>query len=73
MHQVHHTLHLKLARIICKAWHRTYKLPILITNCSNNYGPHQYPEKLILIILNALNGKKFLFMVMENKSEIGLC
>jgi dTDP-glucose 4,6-dehydratase len=42
-----------------RAWHRTYKLPILITNCSNNYGPYQYPEKLIpLIILNALNGKK---------------
>jgi len=38
-----------------RAWHRTYKLPILITNCSNNYGPLSYPEKLIpLIILNAL-------------------
>ena len=42
-----------------RAWQRTFKLPTLITNCSNNYGPYQYPEKLIpLIILNALNGKK---------------
>ena len=42
-----------------RAWHRTFKLPILITNCSNNYGPYQYPEKLIpLVILNALNGRK---------------
>ena len=40
------------------AWHRTFGLPIIITNCSNNYGPYQFPEKLIpLIILNALNGK----------------
>ncbi len=38
-----------------KAWHHTYGLPVLITNCSNNYGPRQYPEKLIPIaILNAL-------------------
>ena len=43
---------------LVRAWHRTYKLPILITNCSNNYGPYQFPEKLIpLIILNALEGK----------------
>jgi len=42
-----------------RAWHRTYDLPVLITNCSNNYGPFQFPEKLIpLIILNALEGKK---------------
>ena len=42
-----------------RAWHRTFGLPILITNCSNNYGPYQFPEKLIpLIILNAINGKK---------------
>ena len=40
------------------AWHRTYGLPILISNCSNNYGPYQFPEKLIpLIILNARAGK----------------
>lgn len=40
------------------AWHRTYGLPALISNCSNNYGPYQFPEKLIpLTILNALTGK----------------
>ncbi len=40
------------------AWHRTYGFPALISNCSNNYGPHQFPEKLIpLMILNALHGK----------------
>jgi len=40
---------------LVRAWHRTYKLPTLITNCSNNYGPFHYPEKLIpLAILNAL-------------------
>ena len=44
---------------LVRAWHRTYNLPILITNCSNNYGPYQFPEKLIpLIILNAIEGKK---------------
>jgi len=43
---------------IVRAWHNTYDLPVLITNCSNNYGPYQYPEKLIpLVILNAMNGK----------------
>jgi dTDP-glucose 4,6-dehydratase len=42
-----------------RAWHHTYGLPVLITNCSNNYGPYQYPEKLIpLMILNALEGKE---------------
>ncbi len=41
-----------------RAYHHTYGLPVVITNCSNNYGPYQYPEKLIpLIILNALEGK----------------
>jgi dTDP-glucose 4,6-dehydratase len=41
-----------------RAWHHTYGLPVLTTNCSNNYGPFQFPEKLIpLMILNALNGK----------------
>jgi dTDP-glucose 4,6-dehydratase len=41
------------------AWHGTYKLPVIITNCSNNYGPRQFPEKLIpLMILNALNSRK---------------
>ncbi|SVC29086.1 uncharacterized protein METZ01_LOCUS281940, partial [marine metagenome] len=43
---------------LVRAWHRTYGLPISITNCSNNYGPNQYPEKLIpLVIKNALNGE----------------
>jgi dTDP-glucose 4,6-dehydratase len=43
---------------LVKAWHRTYGFPVLITNCSNNYGPYQFPEKLVpLIILNALEGK----------------
>ena len=41
-----------------RAWHHTYGLPTIITNCSNNYGPYQFPEKLIpLMILNALAGK----------------
>jgi dTDP-glucose 4,6-dehydratase len=41
-----------------RAWHRTYGLPVIITNCSNNYGPWQYPEKLIpLIIQNAIDQK----------------
>ncbi len=40
------------------AWHHTYGLPVLITNCSNNYGPYHFPEKLIpLVLLNALEGK----------------
>lgn len=44
---------------LVRAWYRTYNLPIVITNCSNNYGPYHFPEKLIpLIILNALDGKK---------------
>ncbi len=43
---------------LVRAWHRTYGLPILVTNCSNNYGPYHFPEKLIpLVILNALDGK----------------
>jgi len=44
---------------LVRAWLRTYGLPTIVTNCSNNYGPFQFPEKLIpLMILNALNGKK---------------
>jgi len=44
---------------LVRAWGRTYGLPILVTNCSNNYGPYHYPEKLIpLMILNALEGKQ---------------
>ena len=43
---------------LVRAWNRTYDLPTLITNCSNNYGPYQYPEKLIpLIVLNCLKEK----------------
>ena len=43
---------------LVRAWHRTYGLPIVITNCSNNYGGYQFPEKLIpLVTLNALEGK----------------
>ena len=43
---------------LVRAWFHTYQLPVLTTNCSNNYGPYHFPEKLIpLCILNALNGK----------------
>ena len=43
---------------LVRAWHRTYGLPVVLTNCSNNYGPYHFPEKLIpLVILNALAGK----------------
>ncbi|QVM90728.1 dTDP-glucose 4,6-dehydratase [Pseudomonas entomophila] len=43
---------------LVRAWGRTYGLPVLVTNCSNNYGPHHFPEKLIPhVILNALHGK----------------
>jgi len=43
---------------LVRAWHHTYDLPVTISNCSNNYGPYQFPEKLIpVVILNALAGK----------------
>ncbi|MEH2470489.1 dTDP-glucose 4,6-dehydratase [Nitrobacteraceae bacterium AZCC 2161] len=43
---------------LAKAWHRTYGMPVIVSNCSNNYGPYHFPEKLIpLIILNALDRK----------------
>ena len=43
---------------LVRAWYKTYKLPVVITNCSNNYGPYQFPEKLIpLVILSALDRK----------------
>jgi dTDP-glucose 4,6-dehydratase len=43
---------------LAKAWQRTYNLPVIVSNCSNNYGPYHFPEKLIpLIILNALDRK----------------
>ncbi|MCR2745185.1 dTDP-glucose 4,6-dehydratase [Limnobacter parvus] len=44
---------------LVRAWHHTYGLPVLTTNCSNNYGPYHFPEKLIpLCIANALNGRQ---------------
>ncbi len=44
---------------LVRAWHETYGLPVITTNCSNNYGPYQYPEKLIpTLILNAVNQKE---------------
>ena len=44
---------------LARAWHHTYGLPVVVTNCSNNYGPYQFPEKLIpLTILNALAGRE---------------
>lgn len=44
--------------LFVRAWHETYGLPVVISNCSNNYGPYHFPEKLIpLVILNALEGK----------------
>jgi dTDP-glucose 4,6-dehydratase len=44
---------------LAKAWYRTYGLPVVVSNCSNNYGPYHFPEKLIpLTILNALEGKR---------------
>lgn len=43
---------------LVRAYHKTYHLPVTITNCSNNYGPYQFPEKLIpMVIFNAINGK----------------
>lgn len=43
---------------LVRAWHRTFKFPTIVTNCSNNYGPYHFPEKLIPhVILNALSGK----------------
>ncbi|MBL8007812.1 MAG: dTDP-glucose 4,6-dehydratase [Ignavibacteria bacterium] len=47
------------ADLLCNAFYHTFRLPILITRCSNNYGPYQFPEKLIpLMIAKALNGEK---------------
>ena len=44
---------------LAKAWHRTYGFPVVVSNCSNNYGPYHFPEKLIpLTILNALAGER---------------
>ncbi|WP_068116066.1 dTDP-glucose 4,6-dehydratase [Tropicimonas marinistellae] len=44
---------------LARAWHTTYGLPVVVSNCSNNYGPYQFPEKLIpVVILNALSGRE---------------
>jgi dTDP-glucose 4,6-dehydratase len=52
---------------LAKAWHRTYGLPVVVSNCSNNYGPYHFPEKLIpLTILNALAGE---FLPVYGKGE----
>jgi dTDP-glucose 4,6-dehydratase len=46
---------------LAHAWHKTYGLPVIVSNCSNHYGPYQFPEKLIpLTILNAVEGKSVL-------------
>jgi dTDP-glucose 4,6-dehydratase len=43
---------------LVRAWHETYGLPVVMTNCSNNYGPYHFPEKLVpVVILNALHGR----------------
>ena len=43
---------------LVRAWHETYELPVVLTNCSNNYGPFHFPEKLVpVVILNALHGR----------------
>ncbi len=47
------------ADLLCRAWFRTFGFPVVVTRCSNNYGPHQFPEKLIpLMIINALSDKE---------------
>ena len=44
---------------LARAWGETYGLPVIVTNCSNNYGPYQFPEKLIpVVILRALAGEE---------------
>ena len=57
---------------LVRAYHHTFGLPVLTTNCSNNYGPYQFPEKLIpLMILNAVKGKTFRFMGTDQISGTG--
>ncbi len=56
---------------LVRSYHRTYGLPTLITNCSNNYGPYQFPEKLVpLVIFNAINGKKLPIYVLWMQKSI---
>ena len=53
---------------LVRSWGRTFNLPVIISNCSNNYGPYHFPEKLIpLTIINALSEKKYLYMEMDYK------
>ena len=57
---------------LARAYHHTFGLPVLTTNCSNNYGPYQFPEKLIpLMILNACEGKSLPTMEMARTCWIG--
>ena len=52
-------LHQRLPVIIVRAWHKTYDMPVITTNCSNNFGPWQHPEKLIpSTIIKALTNTK---------------
>ena len=58
--------------ILVYSYVRTYNLPAMVTNCSNNYGPKQHPEKLIpKLIYNIFNNKHFQFMVMAKILENG--
>jgi dTDP-glucose 4,6-dehydratase len=57
---------------LVRAWHETYGLPVVLTNCSNNYGPYHFPEKLIpLMIVNALAGKPLPVYGTASKSATG--
>ena len=52
--------------MIALSYYKTYHLPVIVTRCSNNYGPYQYPEKLIpLMVTNALEGKNYRYMAMD--------
>lgn len=60
------------ADLLVQAYYRTYKLPVTISRCSNNYGPYHFPEKLIpLMIANALMIKNYLYMVKVKMYVIG--
>ncbi len=57
---------------LTRAWGRTYGLPVIVTNCSNNFGPYQFPEKLIpLAVLAALRGQRCRFMAMAARFATG--
>lgn len=59
---------------LVRAWKRTYGLPTIVTNCSNNYGPYHFPEKLIpLVILNALEGKALPIYGKGSNSRLVVC